>query len=218
MIKKGMTATEVLKIMGEPQRKEHFTIAKKEIDKWWYRIDLIPDGVLSEEEVTKLLFINNELTGWARNIKYKKVTSENDLESGITIEQVEQVLGKPYYASGLSDKYGRLDIKYYLSFHSRKAYQITYENDVVKKLLWFDITSEIAKAKKTSDRLRYGQSMKEVTSILGEPDNITGDDINAYLWYLTEADNVVIYYFQNGVLKNCFATSMKTFRQKGKEL
>ncbi len=65
-----------------------------------------------------------------------------------------------------------------------------------------------------SDRIYYGHNMRKVISILGEPDNITGDSTNQYLWYLTGADNVIIYCFRNDVLENFLATSVKTFQYK----
>jgi len=56
----GMTTSSVRDVMGKPYKREFYQ--SSEI--WFYITDWQPDGYTTSDEMTPLVFVNDELIGW----------------------------------------------------------------------------------------------------------------------------------------------------------
>lgn len=142
------------------------------------------------------------------------VASEADLQRGLTMAQVETVLGKPYNSSGSSSDIGRLDLRHYVSAKTKRAYSITYWNGRVERIQWKDISAEIAEIEERANaKLAYGQTKEQVRQIIGAPIQVTGSEFDTHWWYYVSDEAIYILNFKDNIYVNHVKTSLAALQQ-----
>jgi outer membrane protein assembly factor BamE (lipoprotein component of BamABCDE complex) len=136
------------------------------------------------------------------------VSSESDLRNGLTIEQIESVLGKPYARVGSTSDLGQIEIRKYMSLDSNKDYAISYVDGQVKEIKWKDITEDVERLRrKATTPLKHGQTKTEVREIAGSPTKIVGTEFETYWIYYISESEIYVLSFKDNFLVDSFKTT-----------
>ena len=73
---------------------------------------------------------------------------EEDLRVGLSMDAVRMILGPPYYKSSLVLYQREAKLYHYLSLKSARSYDIIFVRGRVTRIAWFDISSQLERAKK----------------------------------------------------------------------
>ena len=136
------------------------------------------------------------------------VSSESDLRNGLTIPQIESVLGKPYSRVGSTSNIGDVEIREYVSINTNKVYTISYVDGKVREIKWKDITADVERLrKKATTPLKHGQSKTEVREIAGSPTKIMGTEFETYWIYYISESEIYVLSFKDNFLVDSFKTT-----------
>ena len=133
---------------------------------------------------------------------------EDHLRRGLTIDQVESILGTPLDKTAHKGETGTIAVRKYVSSNPSKIFQITYLNGRVDQITWLD-TPEEAKQQQpdVSKRIEPGQSEERVKEIIGPPSHITGIGFEKIWWYYVSDDEIYLLKFRDHELVNGLKTS-----------
>lgn len=136
---------------------------------------------------------------------------EEDLRVGLSVDAVKSIFGLPYHKAGVVMEIGDTELQRYVSWKSRKAYEITFYKGRVWKISWSDVSYDIEQAnKKLRASISPGAKEEDVRNTLGPPQRVTVAGSWGIWWYEFEFDKENIFgaFFKDGVL-----LGIKAFRK-----
>jgi hypothetical protein len=129
--------------------------------------------------------------------------NEDDLRRDVSIEEIEGLLGEPYYRFTRFEWKGYLEIRRYISVDSKKSYTVSFWNGRLKSIDWSEGKKNLEGASSALNAtFGYGQLSEEVRGFCGTPDYVVLNESKRMeqWWYSLSEDTAYMIAFEDGRL------------------